>query len=240
MCVQQFWLFAFPFSSTPPPPAITPLQAADLNGDGAPDIIVGNSLQVNKVYLNLGNGLFSSTSFTSFGSDTEDTYSVVVDQMNTDDSIPDLIVGNSGQANKVYISPSSTPGDFSQVSGGSIGENSLEYGNTRSILVGLLDSDSFKDIVVIDANLPSRTYLNPGSGDFSATSVVYVGVGLPPARALVLGDIDSNGLLDVIAGNQLYLNPSTSSGDFSNVVPTRIGTPDARCAALGDLDGDVR
>jgi hypothetical protein len=160
--------------------------------------------------------------------------------MNTADSIPDIIVGNSGQANKVYISLPGTPGDFSIVSGDSIGTISFADDDTRSILVGDLDAGSSKDIVVINADQPSRTYFNPGSGDFSNTDASYVGVGSTPALALVLGDIDSDGFLDLVVGNRLYLNPSTSSGDFSNVVPTRIGTPDVRCAALGDLDGDVR
>jgi hypothetical protein len=209
------------------------IQVADLDGDGALDVVVGNSLQSNKVYINLGDGTFNNVQSTVIGTQNDDTRSIAISDLNAD-ALLDVAVGNAGQQDKVYLSTAVAPGDFSTVVGISVGSEAYAA-DTRYIMTS---TDSLGNILAISTDQSPRTYINPGDGNFAVSTATYLGVGSTPARALALGDVDSDSFLDVVDGNRLYLNPG--SGDFSNVAPTRIASVGAKSATLGDVDGDVR
>lgn len=59
--------------------------------------------------------------------------------------------------------------------------------------------------MVTNAGLASKTYLNPGTNIFSTVTPSSVGgsSGINAALALALGDLDSNGFVDIVAGNKV-------------------------------------
>ncbi|CAF4430234.1 unnamed protein product, partial [Rotaria magnacalcarata] len=72
------------------------VEAADVNGDGKPDIIVANFVSNNAgVLLNVGNGAFSAQTTYSTGSGP---YYVAAADVNGDGK-PDIIVANYGSNN---------------------------------------------------------------------------------------------------------------------------------------------
>ena len=109
----------------------------DVDGDGDLDLVAGNDEQTNKLYLNDGtsvNGGFN-TPGTAIGSETDETLSVVLGDVNGDGHL-DLVAGNSGQTNKLYLNDGS--GGFTAGSGTAIGS---ETNSTFSVVLGDVDGD---------------------------------------------------------------------------------------------------
>ena len=196
---------------------------------------MGNRLAANKVYMNPGNGDFSSVTPVTIGSDSsrDDTRSIVITII---DELTYIITGNAGQRNRMYRVPSlasELPATQSLSIGG-------ETDETLSVAVGDINADSAPDIVVTNVDRSSMVYLNSGTGAFTGVTPVVFGPGRSPVVSLGLADLDSNGFLDVIIGSQLYLNPGT--GDLSNEAPLSFALLEelVTCIATSDLDGDVR
>ncbi len=77
---------------------------ADLNGDGYPDLYVGNWNRQNDLYINNGNGTFSNmTTMSGTGcGDLHETNSVLLADFNNDGK-PDLFVGNREGGNRLFL-----------------------------------------------------------------------------------------------------------------------------------------
>eukprot|EP00966_Prymnesium_polylepis_P130247 3011924-Prymnesium_polylepis.1 len=111
--------------------------------------------------------------------------------------------------------PSSSK-DFSSLSKQFVG---AETDDTRSIAIGDVDSTNGKDIVATNFGVSTKEYLNTGTSVFTSVVPIDVGSGagngdsaaIQPASAAALGDLDSNGFLDIIAGAKMYLNPGVNA-----------------------------
>ena len=105
------------------------------------------------------------------------------------------------------------------------------------------NTDTLVNIIAVNSN-GAKTYHNPGTNNFEAVQPSVVGgSGTNAAFTLGLGDLDSNGFLDIIIGNQLYLNPAGSSpGIFTDVEPKQFAflDNDVKSVAVSDVDRDVR
>ncbi len=78
------------------------VEFADLNHDGYLDIVEGNSNQLNKYYLNDGHGNFPVGHSLGPSTDTMDTRSIAVGDVNRDGWL-DIVAGNYSQSDVVYI-----------------------------------------------------------------------------------------------------------------------------------------
>lgn len=112
------------------------IAVGDVDNDGDLDVVAGNYSGVtNKLYLNDGSGEFPNVG-TEIGSDTDDTMSVAMADMNGDRYL-DIITGNNGSTNKLYLNDR---GEFT------IGTNiGGDTNQTYSIAVGDINSDGHID-----------------------------------------------------------------------------------------------
>ncbi len=224
------------------------IELGDLNGDGTPDLIIGNTGEQNLIRLNRGRIIFDNPRNFPV---SDFTRSIALGDLNGDNFL-DVIVGNNGQSNIVYLN-----GDLS----GFLLSNDPD--GTNSIATGDLNGDKALDIVVgngafrdnsgaVISNRPNQIYLNKNDGS---------GTFLPPiffnesnnTSSLALGDLNRDGALDLIVGNYatfdqnglpisdqqnlIYINKNDGSGTFASPVP--LGPADRTTSvAVGDIDGD--
>ena len=229
---------------------------ADLNGDGAPDIVVGINGGAPSVYLNNGTsspfrgvpGVFVSSPPGPNSPSTSWGAAVVADA--------EMLMGIpiSGYAgfnapNMIYLN-NGTADPFNGVSGIAIGAQDVAGYEPA---FGDVNGDGFPDMAVANSNhVPSRLYLTNGapltSGNYST---IQIGTDLGYGQDVKIADVNGDGKPDLIltyivaeasstdpSGIAIYLNNGTSN-PFNNVTPLRLLVGQSvEAIAVGDLNGD--
>jgi len=184
----------------------------DMNGDGAMDIIQGNSGQ-SFVYLNDGQSGFSAG--VPFGEGYPG--SIAVGDMNGDGAL-DIV-----DASEVYLNDGH----------GGFGAG-VPFGDASSSGIALGDVNGDGALDIIGSNI---VYLNDGHGGFGAG----VPFGSANATtSIAVGDVNGDGALDIVQGNSsfqsmMYLNDG--QGGFGTGVPFGSAN-DTSSIAVGDVNGD--
>jgi hypothetical protein len=229
------------------------IALADLNGDGALDIVLANNVDpsnpqntyLSQVYLNPGDGDFSAVAPTDLPQSGRTTLSVVAADLNGDQK-PDIVLGNYFVQNgivilayfsQVYLNPGN--GDFSGVTPADLpGSGRL----TSSVTVGDLNGDGAFDLILANYGKPSQVYLNRnnGAGTFQPPS------DLPESgsysQVVAVGDLNNDGRLDLVLTNtfgqpsQLYLN--MGGGRYGAPIALPGSGNETIRMALADLNGD--
>jgi hypothetical protein len=215
------------------------VAVGDFNNDGHPDVVAGNELQKNRIYLNNGTSApFEGVSGADISPDVEATLCVAVGDFNEDGKL-DVVTGNydyvgAGRPNRLYLGN----GDGAFREGVNI---TNDADKTISIAIGDVNRDGNLDVAAGNFNTPSRLYLGNGDGTFQAGQNISSDAN--STYSLTLGDVDGDGDLDIVAGNsygqidRLYLNNGTDApfdtgknigSDADWTIP----------AVLGDVDGD--
>ncbi len=218
----------------------------DINNDGHFDLIEGNSLQTNYLYLNNGTSEpFSNITRTAISNDTHDTRELAIADMDNDGDI-DIVAGNNnfpsgGEINRLYLNQS-TSNPFEGITG-------TEITDTQSTFTGLvvadINGDSYLDIIASNSIAPNVIYIHNGTSDpFNGVTGTYITADSYTSTVIAVSDIDGDGYFDVIVGNKAqpnryYLNNGTAD-PFYGITGVNISdeTYDTRVIAVADVNGD--
>lgn len=191
----------------------TGIASGNFTSSGNVDLVTANSGSGNITVL-LGNGDATFTAKPPISVGTQPT-EVFVTDINGDGKADIAIVDKANNA--VYVLLGNGDGTFgppiqtSTQPGGIL--NTTLFGGPSAIVMGDLNGDGAKDMVI--ANSASNTVSvlinkNDGKGDFNAA--VSYNVGSSPT-ALVLGDFNGDGKLDIAVANFLSGNVSILLND---------------------------
>jgi hypothetical protein len=209
----------------------------DLNGDGALDIVTGELGEANRVYLNDGSGTFPVDGVALPGLNA-DTRSIALGDLNND-GWPDIVVGNEAQRDLVYFNNGS--GNVAGFGGLLFGS---EFSTTHSLALGDVNRDGAVDIVAGHDLEPDRIYFSYGTASFSILNSLAITAASPLTRSMALGDLDGDGVLDIVAGsvgpNRIAISTLVSGVEPYTVIPEQPfgGNELTPSLALADLDAN--
>jgi len=211
-------------------PGPTTFTTGDVDGDGDLDLLLrGFSAATGTnvtVRLNNGAGDFSGNQAVSVGAASV----LVLGDIDADGDLDLLTTGSYGGSNIVYVRRNNGQGTFS-------GNEQVSVGSgASSVILGDLEGDGDLDLVVGNY-VPGTASIrfNNGAGIFTGNTEL-VATGTEAVVVTALGDVDSDGDLDLVTNSRVLLNNGaggfTSSQVFagSNVLTS--------AAQLSDLDGD--
>ena len=186
------------------------LATGDIDGDGDADIVAANRGASSIQYINDGRGNFANSR--AIGDSTDLTVAAVLGDLDSDGDL-DLVTGVWDSTVRTFMNDGK--GNF-------VAEGRLEPASqTYALALGDLDMDGDLDLVVgnwgprtkrVTVDGPgfpefwldsattelSKVYVNNGRGKF--LSNYSFGLGNDRVRSIALGDIDSDGDKDIIAG----------------------------------------
>ncbi len=218
------------------------LLTLDVNGDGAPDIVVAKSQGPSELWLNNGSGTFSASPQTFLLSDQTVTNNpaVVAGDFNGDGS-PDLAflqaLSQFPDPNVVTIGIWTNNGSGVFTDSGQRLQNAGDA-NPGTLVVGDVFGHGALDIIELNLYSGARIWENDGTGRFSDTGITF-GPGFISGGAV--GDLNGDGILDFvgIATTNVTVWLNDGQGNFSSFgegFAQGAGTPSA--LKLADMDGD--
>jgi hypothetical protein len=215
---------------------INAVALGDVDGDGWLDIVAGTMRAQISLYLNVGDGTFSSRIL--FGTVREPfklpcttcgILRIELGDLNNDGVLD--ITTSSNSETRVYRSTASDIPTYTETS-----VDPERNRDNTAVSLGDIDNDGALDLVVgrgfSEANM---IYLNDGSNGFIEESGdIPFGTGIDPTRSIALADLNRDGALDIVVGNDtsggadsqnaVYL--SNRAGDFARHTTTRFGIDD--------------
>ena len=222
-------------------PAGTPsapysVAAADLFGRGKPDLISANSQAATfTVWTNIGGGNFASNASFNVGTPQMTVPQWVTTADVNGDGKPDIIGACNNSGTALFVWTNNGAGGFASAPVPFI---SAATQGILCVVAVDVNGDGKPDLVLDTGQVTVLT--NNGSGGF-AVSGTYP-VGLSP-YAVVAGDVDGDGHVDLITCNQgnntLTVLTNNGSGNFGSNATLNVGSgPESLTAA--DVNGDGR
>ncbi|MGX1806195.1 FG-GAP repeat domain-containing protein [Nocardia sp. NPDC055321] len=215
------------------------VQAGDLNGDGAADLVVTNFLSIS-VLLNDGRGDFAVDRIYATDVNPDVTYRT--------GGIPFGIAladfDNDGALDLAFNNLAPVPGGVGIMRGDGLGHFAAPQWRgvglgKASVIAGDLNGDGYADLAMHDlATSGVWVLLNDLRGGFDAPRWNLAAL---PSEDLKLADVDGDGALDLLTANIAGFSVSVHWGDGRGNFgpPQLIGPAAAPCAvAVGDFDGD--
>jgi hypothetical protein len=229
------------------------VAAADVNGDGRPDLVVATGSSSVAVLLNDGDGTFQPAVI--YGSGGFGVNSVAVADVNGDGK-PDLLTAN--ECLREVDNGCSGNGTVGVLLGNGNGtfKSAVTYDagalDSGAIAVADVNGDGKPDLVAANLSFSNNAggcvsvLLNKGKGKFEP-AVVYASGGFE-ALAVVVKDVNSDGKPDIVVANQFASDNfdigtvgvllGNANGTFHEVVAYDSGGYDARGVDVADLNGD--
>ena len=207
------------------------IALADVNGDGALDLVSDNGDDLVFAFNDGVGGLVAAPSFAA----DADPRGVATGDLDGDGK-PDLAVTNYGSGD-VSVSLNHGDGTFTSAVDYAVGAN------PAAVAIADVDGDGKLDLVVaIGGSGGVEVLRNVGAGAF-APGVSY-NAGAPPAVALAVGDFNGDARPDVAVvnagdgqGGSVSVLLNTGNGTFGTATSHGVGILPTSIAA-GDLNGD--
>ena len=237
----------------------------DVNGDGKPDLLVGNIYMGNGNYsrgsvgLLLGNGDGTFLGPVSFDSGGEYAYGVAVGDINGDGKL-DLFVANfcadsTCASGGVAVFLGKGDGSFQPVV--TYGSGGLD---SYSVAVGDVNEDGKPDLLVANYYSADGNYYSNGTvgvllgnGDGTFQAAVSYGSGGSGPVSLAVGDVNGDGKPDLLVANQCSNRNNSNSctglltvllgsgdGKFQAAVSYASGGASPSSIVLADINGDEK
>ncbi|MEM7200030.1 MAG: VCBS repeat-containing protein [Planctomycetota bacterium] len=214
----------------------------DIEFDGDVDLMFAQGGQ-SRLYLNDGSGKFADATRTHLPV-LFDTATTVGHADFNRDLYPDLIIGNFGRQNRLYLN----------------NRSGIYFDSTSRRMP--LDNDAPSDVACFDANADTyvdvffanvshsgsssqdRLYLNLGLGSFADATTAALPLGSFDTVSVDTCDVDADGDSDIVLGcrgspaQRLYLNDGL--GIFTDVTASQLPVSQATVSAVRccDVDGD--
>lgn len=218
------------------------VAVGDLNGDGRPDVAMGNRYGVRS-YVLLNNG-GSPDTWTRMGLGNDTTYPTDVLAIGdlTGDGRPDVVLGNEYATSYVLVNNGGSPDTWLRypltVSAPGI--------STFCVAIGDVTGDGLPDVVM--GNNGQQSYVAVNNGGLPNT---WSAINLPTSAssdytmAVALADLNGDGWMDIAMGNSgqnyVLMNNRTAPATWTKY---NLGTPglsdSTYSLAIADLTGDGR
>ncbi len=222
----------------------------DLDGDGKPDMVVGN-VNSNTISVFRNTSVFGSINTSSFAakvdfaSGTFTSYVTIADI--NGDGRPDLVVVNNN--NVSILVNTGTTGTIDATSFEPKVDFDLVFTGPVAVAVSDLDGDGKPDLITANTNGTVSVLRNTSTQSTisMAAKVDFAAGGTP--FFISVGDLDGDGKPDLVVANasvptntvsvlrNTSIKGSITSGSFAAKVPFATG-PTPRCVVIGDIDGD--
>jgi hypothetical protein len=217
----------------------TAVVVADVDGDGAPDLLIGNRGTPDRLYRNDGAGRFATdpTWMPPVGGAT-----VAAEALDADgDGDTDLVLARFGEANVLLLNDGT--GSFRPAAS----PWPRREDHTNAVAVADVDGDGDPDLVfgngcAVWAPGYDELLLNDGRGTFATATALAWPTRGADTEALAVADLDRDGALDVLVNSaaEVQVWRGDGYGGLSGpvTVATGVGPDFVLALACGDVDGD--
>lgn len=212
---------------------IMDMEAADLDGDGVPELILAGEFSQNHILKREKDGRYLPTDWLPRKShDSED---IAVADFDGDGNLDLVFASEDNRTSEYYLNKGK--GVLEDVS------DRLVKGTFNATLAIDVDADGDKDLLFGAAG-QNQLLINAGDGTFTNESGPRLGDFIDVTQDIEAGDLDGDGDLDLVFGNEdqnrLLLNDG--KGFFEDKTSTHLPTPEqneeTREVDFADLDGD--
>jgi hypothetical protein len=213
------------------------LAIGDVTNDGIADVIVGNDGKANQLFVgDAGGGLTLDTS-SPIATGSVGSRSVAIGDV-TNDGIADVIVGNDGEVNQLFVADAGgglTLDTSSPIATGS--------GNSRSVAIGDVTNDGIADVIVANNGEANQLFVGDAGGGLTLDTSLPIATGSVGSYLVTIGDVTNDGIADVIVvnygeANQLFVGDAGGGLTLDTSSPIATGSVGSRSVAIGDVTND--